>query len=133
MAAERDELVKRVFPQLRKLCDEQGVVWGEVDLRWGITDDQSAEGKVLPVRLAEIARCRPYFIGLLGERYGWVPDAKSAARKCQSRKFGSGSGKPDSEHAVMADSGEPDGVRTDCHTTDPSCVHVMYSSLRRTP
>ncbi len=74
MAAERDELVKRVFPQLRKLCDERGVTWGEVDLRWGITDEQRAEGDVLPVCLAEIARCRPYFIGLLGERYGWVPD-----------------------------------------------------------
>ncbi|MFQ5643581.1 MAG: AAA family ATPase [Thiogranum sp.] len=24
--------------------------------------------------MAEIERCRPYFIGLLGERYGWVPD-----------------------------------------------------------
>ena len=24
--------------------------------------------------LAEIEHCRPYFIGLLGERYGWVPE-----------------------------------------------------------
>jgi len=75
MQAERDELVKRIFPQLRKLCDERGVTWGEVDLRWGITDEQSAEGQVLPICLAEIQNCRPYFIGLLGERYGWVPDA----------------------------------------------------------
>ncbi len=74
MAAERDELVKRVFPQLRNLCEKRGVTWGEVDLRWGITDEQRAEGKVLPVCLAEIERCRPYFIGLIGERYGWVPD-----------------------------------------------------------
>ena len=74
MRAERDELVKRVFPQLRKRCEERGVTWGEVDLRWGITDEQKAEGKVLPICLAEILRCRPYFIGLLGERYGWVPD-----------------------------------------------------------
>jgi len=73
MHAEREELVKRVFPQLRKLCAERGVTWGEVDLRWGITDEQSAEGKVLPICLAEIQRSRPYFIGLLGERYGWVP------------------------------------------------------------
>ena len=48
--------------------------WGEVDLRWGIPDEAKAEGKVLPVCLAEIHHCRPYFIGLLGERYGWVPD-----------------------------------------------------------
>ena len=72
MHAEREELVKRIFPQLRKLCDQRGVSWGEVDLRWGITDEQTAEGKVLPICLDEIQRCRPYFIGLLGERYGWV-------------------------------------------------------------
>jgi tetratricopeptide (TPR) repeat protein len=74
MRAERDELVKRVFPRLRKLCEQRGVTWGEVDLRWGITDEQAAEGQVLPVCLDEIRRCRPYFIGLLGERYGWVPE-----------------------------------------------------------
>jgi hypothetical protein len=74
MHAERDELIKRVFPQLRKLCEARGVTWGEVDLRWGITEEQSQRGEVLPICLAEIQRCRPYFIGLLSERYGWVPD-----------------------------------------------------------
>ena len=74
MKEERDVLVKRTFPQLRKICEERGVTWGEVDLRWGVTDEQKAEGKVLPICLEEIKRCRPYFIGLLGERYGWVPD-----------------------------------------------------------
>src|SRR5712691_2515549 len=73
MQAERNELVKRTFPQLRKLCESRGVTWGEVDLRWGITDEQKAEGKVLPICLEEIRRCRPYFIGLLGERYGSLP------------------------------------------------------------
>ncbi len=74
MQAERNELVKRIFPQLRKLCESRGVTWGEVDLRWGITDEQKAEGKVLPICLEAIRRCRPYFIRLLGERYGWVPE-----------------------------------------------------------
>ncbi|MEK6324266.1 MAG: DUF4062 domain-containing protein [Acidobacteriota bacterium] len=74
MQQERDELVKRVFPRLRKICHKRGIAWSDVDLRWGITDEQKAEGKVLPICLAEIERCRPYFIGLLGERYGWVPD-----------------------------------------------------------
>lgn len=75
MQAERDYLVKFIFPQLRKLCEQRAVTWGEVDLRWGITEKQANEGQVLPICLAEIERCRPYFIGLLGERYGWVPDA----------------------------------------------------------
>ena len=78
MQAERDHLVKNVFPQLRRLCESRGVTWGEVDLRWGVTDEAAAEGKVLDVCLEEIHRCRPYFIGLLGERYGWIPDAVSA-------------------------------------------------------
>jgi tetratricopeptide (TPR) repeat protein len=74
MQAEREELVKRVFPRLRRLCEERGVAWSEVDLRWGVTDEQKAEGAVLPICLAEIDRSRPYFLGLLGRRYGWVPE-----------------------------------------------------------
>jgi tetratricopeptide (TPR) repeat protein len=75
MQADRDILVKKVFPQLRKRCEQRLVNWVEVDLRWGITDEQVAEGHVLPLCLAEIARCRPFFLCLLGERYGWVPDS----------------------------------------------------------
>ena len=77
MQAERDELVLKIFPQLRRLCEERSVTWGEIDLRWGISDEQKADGKVLPICLEEIKRCRPYFIGLLGERYGWIPTAIS--------------------------------------------------------
>jgi len=75
MQEERNILIKKIFPQLRKLCEERAVTWTEVDLRWGITTEEASEGKVLPLCLAEIQRCRPYFIGLLGERYGWVPDS----------------------------------------------------------
>jgi tetratricopeptide (TPR) repeat protein len=74
MQAEREELIKRIFPQLRKICELRGVTWGEVDLRWGVSDEQKAEGQVLPICLDEIRRCRPYFIGLLGDRYGWILD-----------------------------------------------------------
>lgn len=72
MHVERDHLVTVIFPQLRRLCEARGVTWGEIDLRWGIPDEAAAEGKVLPICLEEINRCRPYFIGLLGERYGCV-------------------------------------------------------------
>ena len=76
MQLERDELVKRVFPQIRRMCEQRGVAWSEVDLRWGVTDEQKAEGAVLPICLAEIERTRPYFIGLLGQR------EQQAARPC---------------------------------------------------
>jgi hypothetical protein len=74
MKAERETLVKFIFPLLRALCESRGVTWDDVDLRWGVTDEQKAEGQVLPICLDEIQRCRPFFIGLLGERYGWIPE-----------------------------------------------------------
>lgn len=72
MQEERDILVKKVFPELRQRCRERGVEFVEVDLRWGVTEEEAERGEVLPICLAEIENCRPYFIGLLGERYGWV-------------------------------------------------------------
>ncbi|QPN66539.1 tetratricopeptide repeat protein [Synechococcus sp. CBW1006] len=71
---ERDLLAKQVFPALRQKARERGVEVVDVDLRWGITQEQSEQGRTLPICLAEIDRCRPYFMALLGERYGWVPD-----------------------------------------------------------
>ena len=74
MMDERNHLVKKVFPELRKLCQSRGVELTEIDLRWGVSEKQSQEGKVIEICLQEIDRCRPYFIGLLGERYGWTPN-----------------------------------------------------------
>ena len=96
MQGERDELVLRVFPQLRRLCEARGVTWGEVDLRWGIPEEQAERGVVLPICLEEITRCRPYFIGLLGERYGWVPDtipAEVVEREPWVQAYADGHGK----------------------------------------
>jgi tetratricopeptide (TPR) repeat protein len=70
MQAERDALVKHVFPRLRALCEERGINWGEVDLRWGIKEEDRLDGRVLPICFEQIDACRPYFIGLLGARYG---------------------------------------------------------------
>lgn len=67
-------MVKFVFPALRKRCEARSVTWSEVDLRWGVTDEQRDLGQVLPICLDVIERCRPYFICVLGERYGWIPD-----------------------------------------------------------
>ena len=74
MFAEREVLVRRIFPQLRKLCADRFVTFTDVDLRWGVNDEQKAKGLVLPLILTEIDRCRPFFIGILGGRYGWIPE-----------------------------------------------------------
>ena len=75
MQVERDLLVKKTFPELRARCRERRVEFMDIDLRWGVTEEQAKRGEVLPVCLAEIENCHPYFIGLLGERYGWVPES----------------------------------------------------------
>src|ERR1043165_1571772 len=71
---EREQLIKKTFPRIRAKCRERGVEFTEIDLRWGITDEESRTGKTIRICLEEIGRC-PYFIGILGSRYGWVPGA----------------------------------------------------------
>ncbi|HET6510629.1 MAG TPA: DUF4062 domain-containing protein, partial [Candidatus Kapabacteria bacterium] len=73
LQAERDELVKRVFPRIRAECNKRGVTFTEIDLRWGITQQEARTGQVVRICLEEIDRCAPYFIGILGDRYGWIP------------------------------------------------------------
>ena len=70
---ERHLLVTKVFPALRARLKERFVELVDVDLRWGITVQQAERGEVLPICLAEIDRARPYFVGMLGDRYGWIP------------------------------------------------------------
>lgn len=74
MVEERDALQTHTWPQLRRLCRERQVELVEVDLRWGISEEQSTRRETLKLCLDEIRACRPFFVGLLGERYGWVPD-----------------------------------------------------------
>ena len=45
----------------------------------GNTVEEAERGEVLPICLAEIDRSRPYFIGMLGERYGWIPSHEGYA------------------------------------------------------
>jgi tetratricopeptide (TPR) repeat protein len=83
---ERSLLVKQVFPELRRKAKDRGVEVVEVDLRWGITEEQSKQGQTIGICLDEIERCRPYFIGLLGDRYGWVPEKEDYRPELLSRQ-----------------------------------------------
>lgn len=72
MHSERDWLVKRVFPALRERLDKYRVHLIDIDLRWGVTEQQAESGGALDVCLDQIDDCRPFFLGVLGERYGFV-------------------------------------------------------------
>ncbi|WP_298863625.1 DUF4062 domain-containing protein [uncultured Gimesia sp.] len=73
MHAERDWLVKRVFPQLRERLEKYRIYLIDIDLRWGVTEEQVDDDRALDLCLQQIDECRPLFIGILGERYGYVP------------------------------------------------------------
>jgi tetratricopeptide (TPR) repeat protein len=78
MQAERDYLKQRIFPKIEEDLLEHRIHLEFVDLRWGvnvdsISQENEREANVLKVCYEEIVRCQPFFIGLLGDRYGWVP------------------------------------------------------------
>lgn len=134
MQRERDELVKRVFPRIRAMCAERGVQWSEIDLRWGVTDEQKAEGAVLPICLAEIDRTRPYFIGMIGQRYGWVPDELPPGLVDQLGWLTDDLGRSVTEleilHGVLRDrNGAPDG-HAFFYLRDPAWVETLDDDER---
>ncbi len=79
MQAERDELVK-LFKRLEIEAARRNVTVQLVDLRWGITDDAARNGRVILTCLQEIDNSHPFFIGLIGDRYGYCPGKEEIER-----------------------------------------------------
>ena len=80
MQQERDVLVKKVIPKLRRLCMQRDVAFSYVDLRWGVTAHQSESAISLLLCLREIESCN-MFLGFYGERYGWCVSGEREAEK----------------------------------------------------
>ena len=74
MHAERDLLVKRVYPELRKWCEERRLRLVILDLRWGVTEHDASQNRdALRICLRGIDEARPLFVCFIGQRRGWVP------------------------------------------------------------
>lgn len=72
MQKERDSLV-RTFNFLRTEASKRGVSVTMVDLRWGITESEAAQGRIIDICLKEINHSKPFFIGIVGGKYGSIP------------------------------------------------------------
>ncbi|XP_011406078.1 PREDICTED: telomerase protein component 1-like [Amphimedon queenslandica] len=72
MHGERDLLTRYVFPELRRRAHDLRVYLYEVDLRWGVTEEDTKHHKAIEICMTEISKSN-YFIGILGQRYGWCP------------------------------------------------------------
>ncbi|MDR2916580.1 MAG: DUF4062 domain-containing protein, partial [Tannerella sp.] len=58
MHAERDYLVKDVFPELREWCEERKIHLVDVDLRWGVTEEDSSSNHTVLACLNNIDESR---------------------------------------------------------------------------
>ncbi|GHT67361.1 hypothetical protein AGMMS50239_30400 [Bacteroidia bacterium] len=86
MHAERDYLVKRVFPQVSAWCEERRLRLIDIDLRWGVSEADATQNKrVVQVCLNRIDECRPFFLCFLGQRRGWVPTDKEINDETKKR------------------------------------------------
>lgn len=80
MHAERDCIQKRVAPYLSECLSARGVTVSVIDLRWGVKSEteieSEREARVLHVCMDAIRNARPFFVGLIGNRYGWMPSER---------------------------------------------------------
>ena len=85
MHAERNYLVKRVFPQLSDWCASHHLRLRDIDLRWGVTEEDSrVNHRTVEICLENIDRCRPLFLCFLGQRRGSVLKEKEISRHTYS-------------------------------------------------
>lgn len=80
MDFERDAIQFHVISRLNEKYRPYKVQFQLVDLRVGINtanlSEEEKENHVLNVCFDSIEQSRPFFIALLGDRYGWIPDDK---------------------------------------------------------
>eukprot|EP01133_Synstelium_polycarpum_P004222 gene4222-4918_t len=72
MIGERDHLIKSVFPALNIKAKSKNLTVVPVDLRWGLTKEETTVKGQIELCLKQIDKC-PITICALGSRYGWVP------------------------------------------------------------
>ena len=86
MQSERDLFRERITPEIESRFKKFGMSVEFIDLRWGIdtknVSENDANEKILKTCFDEIQKTRPFFIALIGERYGWIPDGGDVENAC---------------------------------------------------
>ncbi|MBP5488173.1 MAG: DUF4062 domain-containing protein [Bacteroidales bacterium] len=115
MDFERDVIKFKVIPALNRRFRDRRVELQAIDLRLGVNtsnmSEAESERKVLSVCTSCIDSARPFFIGLIGRRYGWVPPVE------RWREFMAGLS--DEERQILADT-------AGCSVTE---MEIVYGAL----
>ncbi|WP_405276598.1 DUF4062 domain-containing protein [Methanobrevibacter sp.] len=107
MHAERDYLVKEVFPELTEWCEKRHIRLTDIDLRWGVTEEDSSNSKTIETCLRHVDKSKPFFLCFLGQRRGWVPNFNKDISEETKKKYEMGHLKDRSatemeiEHALL--------------------------------
>ncbi|MBN3316831.1 TEP1 protein, partial [Atractosteus spatula] len=72
MHGERDVLVRLIISELRRHAALYCLSVQEVELHWGVTEEESSRQRMVEMCLSEVCHSQ-LFVGILGERYGLVP------------------------------------------------------------
>ena len=96
MDKERKYFQDVIFPEVDEYCHQRHVEFIPIDLRWGVNDDMRL---VLQTCFNEIDNSRPFFIGIIGHRYGSLPkkEAIAVARELLQKK------KPDIPQTIIVE------------------------------
>ena len=84
---ERDVLQRQVFPELNELLRSRRVRVMPVDLRWGLTSEDTSESGLGAIEycLRAVDQSRPFFLLMEGERYGWAPPSYRISERPEFR------------------------------------------------
>ena len=137
MHGERDAINKVVMPHLNDLLRSQRIKVMAIDLRWGLTREDTSESGLgaLEHCLHEIDRARPFFIALMGERYGWMPNKyRVTAQKkfdwIKSHKLGSSITEMEMYHGFLNYPHRP--INAFVYRRDPSFIRNIKNKNERT-
>ncbi|XP_041349252.1 NACHT domain- and WD repeat-containing protein 1-like [Gigantopelta aegis] len=73
---ERNTLMEKVYPNLKKVCQEEGYEFQVVDMRWGVRDEATDDHMTTELCLREVELCKklstgPCFVTFLSHKYGY--------------------------------------------------------------
>lgn len=92
MHDERDFLLNTVEPQINAQLTDLNVNVEFCDFRWGIDTRQSGSDSsrtIFDACFGAIETCKPIFLGLLGQRYGWVSQDQAVHQLLKNKFDGS--------------------------------------------
>lgn len=125
MQFERDILQNNVLPRIKDFAKQYGRNMELCDLRWGVNSlgmsEEESSTKILQVCFDEIDYARPFFIAIIGDRYGWIPPTYISDNIATERGFsGNIAGKSVTELEILY------GTRKDI---DSSCIRFYFRTI----